>query len=120
MPEITPANVTSSAWLKAKVPLSTTSPRIEPVVPPLTELQRAAGNRRAAGVGVGARQDQRAGPGLGQATPTGHGAAERDGVGAVEDQSAVVQTFPSTEPLVPPLPSCSVAPDLTVVPPLYC
>ena len=45
------------------MPLLSTLPRIEPVVPPSPSC-KVAGDRRAAGVGVGAGEDQRAGAGL--------------------------------------------------------
>jgi hypothetical protein len=35
VPETTPPNVTASERLKARVPLSVTSPAMEPVVPPV-------------------------------------------------------------------------------------
>ncbi len=65
-------------------------PAMLPVVPPLPICSVPAADRRAAGIGVGAGQDERAGAGLGHRA----GAADHAGIGervaAVEDERAVV------------------------------
>ena len=56
-----------------------------------TDLERAVGDDRAAGIGVGAGEFQAAGAVLGQATGTADESVEDQGVGAVKDQRGVVR-----------------------------
>jgi len=89
------------------VPETVTSEVIAP-----STCRDADGDRRGAGVGVGVRrgQDERAGPGLGKRAAAGDIGANGDGVGALEDEAAVVGDGAAGEGRrrPPELPTCSV------------
>ena len=84
----------------------------------VADLQGAGADRRAAGVGVGAGQDQRAGADLDEArrvplmTPRKVSASLR-----LKTRVPLSTMSPATLPVVPPSPICSV-PALIVVPPV--
>ena len=113
---MTPAKVTVSERLKASVPL------VEDVADDpaggaaIADLQGAGRDGGAAGVGVGAGQDSVPVPAW-VSEPVPETRRHRSRVGAVEGQRAVVGDVAGDEPVVPPLPICSV-PALIVVPPV--
>ena len=85
----------------------------------VADLQRAGGDRRAARVGVAARQGQDARAGLRQAAAAADDAAEGQVVGVVENQRVLLSRHagpvPRSSPL-PPLPTCSVPAEIVVPP----
>ena len=84
MPLITPANVTASLRSKARAPLSVTLPVMLPARSTIADLQRARANGCAAGIGIGAGQDRRAGPNLGDTARTANRSGKCYGVAAIK------------------------------------
>ena len=82
----------------------------------VAELQRAGIDRGAAEIGVGGGEDGRAGAVLLERAGSGNDAAQGEVSERLIASVPLSRTLPMIEPLVPPLPSCSV-PALMVVPP---
>ena len=104
------------AAVERQVPLSTTSPVEAARGAAVAELQGAGGDRRAAGIGVGAGERQRAGAALGELPVPVIDAGIGERVAAIEDQRAVVDDVAGDRPVVPPLPICRVPAVIVVLP----
>ena len=118
VPLIAPAKVTASLRLNTSAALSTMSPANAAGGAAIADLQRAGADRRAAGIGVGAGEDQRAGPAWVSApVPLITPPRSRVSLRLNTKRGVVGDVAEPTLPVVPPLPICSV-PALIVVPPV--
>ena len=90
VPLITPANVTVSLRSKPRTPLSVTLPVMLPARSTIADLQRARANGCPAGVSIGAGQDRRACPNLGDTARAADHSGKGHGVAPIEGQDAIV------------------------------